>query len=63
MTTGGDSVSSRVDEGTVRGRTEEGDGFPAVEQTVVVGEGDDHDGTDDNLTVDDDGSVLDRVHT
>jgi hypothetical protein len=43
-------------------RTEERDGFPSVEQTMVVGEGDGHDGADDDLAVDDDGSVGDVVH-
>ena len=43
-------------------RTEESDSFPTVEQTVVVRERDDHDRADDDLAIDDDRSVLDRVH-
>jgi hypothetical protein len=42
--------------------TEEGDGFSAVEETMVVCERDDHDGTDNNLAVDNDGLLLDGVH-
>lgn len=45
------------------GRTKEGDGFPTVEKTMVVCECNDHDGTNDDLAVDDDRSVLDGVHT
>ena len=41
---------------------EEGDGFFAVDEAVVVGEGEVHDGTDDDLAIDDDGSVHDVVH-
>ena len=41
----------------------EGDSFPAVEESVVIGKGDNHDGADDNLAVNDDGLVLDCVHT
>ena len=40
---------------------EEGDGFTAVEDTVVVGQGEVHHGADLNLAVDGDGLVLDGV--
>ena len=43
--------------------TKEGDGFPTIEETVVVCESDDHDGANDDLTVDNNGALLDRVHT
>ena len=46
----------------LEGRTEEGNRFPAVEETVIVRESDDHDRADDDLAVDDDRAVLDRVH-
>lgn len=41
---------------------EERDGFPAVEQSMIISEGDDHDGPDNNLAIDDDGPVFDGVH-
>lgn len=44
-------------------RTKEGDGLAAVEQAVIVGERDDHDRADDDLAIDDDGAVLDGVHS
>ena len=55
-------MGSEMRERRAKGHTEESDGLPAVEQTVIVGEGDDHDGADDDLAVDDDRSVLDTVH-
>ena len=42
--------------------TEECDGLPAVEESVVVRESDNHDGTDNNLAIDDDWAFLDGVH-
>ena len=45
------------------GRTEESSSFPTIEETVVVREGDDHDRADDDLAVDDNGALLDRMHT
>ena len=45
-----------------RGRTEEGDRFPPVEEAVVVGERNNHDWADHDLTVDNDWPILDRVH-
>ena len=43
-------------------RTKEGDSFPTVQETVVVGEGDNHDRADDDLAVDDNRAILNRVH-
>ena len=43
-------------------RTEESDGLATVEETVVVGEGDNHDRTDDDLAVNNDGAVFNGVH-
>ena len=42
---------------------EEGDGFPAIKKTVVVGEGEVHHGADLDLAVDGDGTLLDGVKT
>ena len=42
---------------------EEGDGFPSVEDTVIVGQGEVHHGTDLDLAVDGDWLVLDGVET
>ena len=44
-------------------RTEESDCFPTVEQTVVVRQRDDHDRADNDLAIDDDRAILDRMHT
>lgn len=41
----------------------ESNGFPAIQQTVVVGQGKVHHRTDLDLAVDDDGLVLDGVET
>ena len=41
----------------------ESDGLPTIEESVVVGESDNHDGSDDDLAVDDDRLVLDGMHT
>jgi hypothetical protein len=45
-----------------RRRTEESDTLTAVKKSVVVCKSDNHDGTDDNLAVDNDGLLLDGVH-
>lgn len=41
---------------------QEGDGLAAVDEAVVVGDGDVHHGADLELAVDDDGALLDSVH-
>ena len=43
-------------------RTEEGDGFPAVQETVIVCECDDHHRADDDLAVDNYRALFDGVH-
>ena len=43
-------------------RTKEGDSFPTIEETVVVGEGDNHDRADDDLAVDYNRAFLNSVH-
>ena len=42
---------------------EESDGFPAIKETVIVGESEEHHGADLDLAVDSDGLVLDGVKT
>lgn len=44
------------------GHTEESDSFSAVEETVVIGKGDNHDRADNNLAVDDNRFLLNTVH-
>ena len=46
-----------------RRRTKEGDSLPAIQESVVVGQSNYHDGANDNLAVDDYGLLLDGVHT
>jgi len=43
-------------------RTEESNALTSIQQSVIVGESDDHDGSDDDLAIDDDGSFFDGVH-
>ena len=62
MTANAKVVSPRIYWAGERGRTEEGNGFPAVEETVVVGQCDDHDRADDDLAVHNNGSVLNGMH-
>lgn len=44
-------------------RTEESYGLSAVQQSVIIGKSNDHDGSNDDLAVDDDGLVFNRMHT
>jgi len=43
--------------------TKERDGLPTIHQPMVVCQRDDHHRTNDNLSVDNDGLVLDSMHT
>ena len=43
--------------------TKEGDGFPSVEKTMVIREGNDHYWSDNNLAVHDNRLLFDSVHT
>lgn len=43
--------------------TEESNRFSSVKKAMVVSEGDDHDGSDDNLPIYHNWSLLDGVHT
>jgi hypothetical protein len=45
------------------GRTKERNGFSAIQQSVVVSESNNHDGSDDDLSVDNNRLLLDGVHT
>ncbi len=65
MRTGGEegiAVSAPPASPPRAGPTQESDGLPAVQQPVVVREGDDHDGAYDDLAINDDRLLLDRVH-
>ena len=46
----------------LRGRTEESDSLSSVEETMVVGESDNHDRSDNDLAVNNDRLLLDGVH-
>ena len=46
----------------VRQRTEESDSLPSVKETMVIGEGDDHDRSNDDLAVNNDRLLLNGVH-
>lgn len=47
----------------MRRLTKEGDGFPSVEKTVVIREGNNHYWSDNNLAVHDNRLLFDSVHT
>lgn len=42
--------------------TKEGNGISTVKQTMIIGKGDDHNRSDDNLSVDNNRLLLDGVH-
>lgn len=46
-----------------RVRTKEGDGLSAIQESVVVGQSNDHDGANDDLAINDHGLLLHRMHT
>ena len=44
-------------------RTKEGNSLSAVQQSVIVSERDDHDGSNYDLTIDDNRSLFDSMHS
>ena len=42
--------------------TKESNGLPTIHQPMVVGQRDDHNRTNDNLSIDNDGFILDGMH-